>query len=59
MLLERPDCNLTVSVDISAGDGDAFVRAFGDMYLSLQPSTTLDDTVLLFEGYLNNKEVVK
>ena len=53
MLLDRPNGKLTVSVDISQDENDAFSRAFGEFYINWKPDTNPDDTVLLFEGSVN------
>ena len=54
LLLERPDGKLVVSVDVSTGEEDALRRAFGEFYLGWQSDINPEDTVLIFEGYIND-----
>ena len=53
LLLERPDGKLTISIDISNGEPDAFNRVFGDYLFGWQRDTNPSDTVLLLEGVLS------
>ena len=50
ILLKRPNGELTISIDISTGEHDAFDRAQGDECTGWQEDTNPEDTVLLFNG---------
>lgn len=52
-LLNRPDVNVTASLDISMGDDDAGRRIFSDSLDSLEQDNTGDITLLFVDAYDN------
>jgi hypothetical protein len=55
LLLERPEKEITVSVDISKGEDDAELRAFGDDIIEVMHTTS--ETVLICTGKTNQELV--
>ena len=52
-LLNRPDVNITASLDISTGDDDAGRRVFSDSLCSIEQDATGDITMHFEDAYDN------